>query len=96
MGKNGKMDKFNVEVDTYLSKLAEYKKIDKLMKQYESNIKEYMLKNDMSMYENKIGSVMITHSTTNCLDRSLIENIEQYYNEQPRITMMKSLKPKKN
>ena len=91
-------DKFEAEALVYLSKLEEYKKMDKMMKQYESNIKNYMVKNDMDTYNNELGYISIQYSKINCLNRALIEDIHQYYEETPRITMRKSLhchKPKK-
>ena len=90
-------DKFKRQADDYLSKLEDYKKMDKLMKQYESNIKSYMVKNELETYTNQLGRITIDYVKVNCLNRALIEDITQYYEETSRIMMRKSLnsaKPK--
>lgn len=91
-------EKFEREANEYLSKLLEYKKIDKMMKQYEANLKEYMVKNDIDMFHNDFGRITIDYVKVNCLNRALIDDIKQYYTEQDRIIMRKTLKssrPKK-
>ena len=84
-------DKFKREANEYLSVLEEYKKMDKMMKQYESNIKNYMVDNDVDTYANKHGRITIEHSKRNCLNRALINDISQYYQEISCVTMRKSL-----
>ena len=64
-----------------LSKLEEYKKIDKTMKQYTSNCKEYMLKNCIQDYRNDSGVLFLKTQNRNVLNRELIPDIEQYYEE---------------
>lgn len=85
-------EKFEREANDYLSKLQEYKKLDKLMKQYEANIKEYMLKNDLDIYTNDKGRITLDFVTVNCLNRALINDIEQYYCEEERVIMRKTLR----
>lgn len=92
-------EKFEREANEYLNKLEEYKIIDKTMKQFEANIKDYMVKNDIDIYKNDKGRITIDFVKVNCLNRSLIDDIRQYYSEQDRIFMRKTLKctrPKKN
>ena len=88
-------EKFKREADDYLDKLAEYKMIDKTMKQYEANLKEYMVKNDMDIYTNDKGRITLDYVKVNCLNRALIDDIRQYYSEQDRVVMRKTLKPVK-
>jgi hypothetical protein len=89
-----KMDKFVIQAEEYLSKLEEYKKFDKMMKQYESNIKNYMVENDIDIYKNEKGRITIDYIKVNCLNRALIEDIHQYYEETTRVVMRKTLKTK--
>ncbi len=88
-------EKFKKEATEYLSKMEEYKKLDKMMKQYEANIKEYMLSNDLDIFSNEIGRITIDYVKVNCLDRSLIDDIHQYYKEEHRVIMRKTLKSAK-
>ena len=84
-------EKFMIQADEYLSHLEEYKKIDKMMKQYESNIKSYMVDNDIDVYKNEKGRITIDYVKVNCLNRALIKDIHQYYEEITRITMRKTV-----
>ena len=91
-------EKFEREANDYLEKLASYKMLDKTMKQYEANLKEYMVKNDLDIYTNDKGRITIDYVKVNCLNRALIDDIRQYYAEQDRVIMrktLKSAKPKK-
>ena len=95
---NLNLEKFKKEADDYLNKLESYKMLDKTMKQYEANLKEFMVKNDMEIYTNDKGRITIDYVKVNCLNRALIDDIRQYYHEQDRIIMrktLKSIKPKK-
>lgn len=83
--------KFKREADEYLSLLENYKK----MKQYEANIKHYMVENDLDLYTNDRGRITIDHVKVNCLNRALIEDITQHYEETDRIIMRKTLKSAK-
>ena len=86
------MEKFKKEANEYLAKLEEYKLLDKTMKQYEANIKAFMVDNDLDIYSNEIGRITIDYSKVNRFDRSLIEDIHQYYRETDVIIMRKTLK----
>ena len=88
-------DKFEREANEYLCKLAEYKLLDKTMKQYEANLKEYMVSNDIDVYINDVGRITIDYVKVNCLNRALIDDIKQYYHEQSRVVMRKTLKSSK-
>ena len=88
-------EKFEKEANEYLSKLEEYKKLDKLMKQYESNIKTHMINSDMDVFVNDVGMITISYAKHNMFDRSLIHDIKQYYVEQDRVIMRKTLKANK-
>jgi len=91
-------EKFEREANEYLNKLAEYKMLDKTMKQFEANLKEYMIKNDLDIYTNDVGRITLDYIKVNCLNRALIDDIKQYYSEQDRVIMrktLKSTKPKK-
>lgn len=83
--------KFKAQADEYLSKMEEFKKIEKKMKQFEANIKQYMIDNEVREYKNKIGSFTIVERKVSLLNRALIEDIEQYYTETKRKTMYKSI-----
>ncbi len=87
--------KFKKEADELLSMLGEFKKLERKMKQYEANVKAYMIENDMKFYENATGEITVTHSTRWALDRAKIPDIQQYYDDITCCTMRKSLKPKK-
>ena len=88
-------EKFKRQADLYLSQLEAYKKLDKEMKQYESNIKEYMVKNDLDIYFNDTGRITIDYCKVNCLNRALIDDIKQYYEETTRTIMRKTLNSSK-
>ena len=83
--------KFKTQCDFYLNKLEEFKKTEKKMKQYEANIKQYMINNGVREYSNETGSFTIVSKKVSVLDRSLIEDIEQYYVEMKRKIMYKSV-----
>lgn len=85
-------EKFEKEATEYLSKLEEYKLIDKTMKQFEANIKEYMVQNDIDIFSNDVGRITVDFVKVNCLNRALIEDIKQYYEETTRVVMRKTLK----
>ncbi len=88
-------EKFKRDADIYLSKLEEYKLFDREMKQYESNIKNYMVENDVDVYKNEYGRITIDFISVNCLNRALIDDIKQYYEETTRVMMRKTLKKDK-
>jgi uncharacterized protein YlzI (FlbEa/FlbD family) len=83
--------KFKAQADEYLSKMEEFKKLEKKMKQYEANIKDYMITNKIESYKNEIGSFTIVTRKQSRLDRSLIEDIDKYYREIRMTTMYKSV-----
>ena len=84
-------ERFEAQANEYLEAMEQYKKTEKKMKQYEVNIKEYMVQNDVREYKNEVGSFTIVTKKVSMLNRALIEDIEQYYTETKRITMYKSL-----
>jgi len=90
--KNLNKDKFEREANDYLEKLSAYKALDKTMKQYEANIKEYMVSNDVDIYMNDKGRITIDYVKVNYLNRALINDISQYYTEQDRVIMRKTLR----
>ena len=61
------------------------------MKQYEANIKDYMISNKIKEYSNEAGSFTIISKKVSVLDRSLIEDIDQYYTEKKSKIMYKSI-----
>jgi hypothetical protein len=73
-----------------LSNWKEYKKLDARMKLLDSSTKKYMVDNKMKVYENQYGSLMIVEQNTRVLDRSLIDDIEQYKVDTVRKIMYKS------
>ncbi len=83
--------KFRIQADEYLQKMEEFKKLEKKMKQYEANIKDYMITNNLREYRNEIGSFTIVTKKMNVLNKALIEDIEQYYSETRRTIMYKSI-----
>lgn len=88
-------ERFKKQADEYLSKLEAYKKLDKEMKQYEANIKSYMVANDTEVYKNEYGRIIIDYVKVNCLNRALIDDIRQYYEETTRVYMRKTLNANK-
>jgi hypothetical protein len=72
---------FEKQFIEYSNKFAEYKKLEKLMKQYEANIKNHMIKNKIQTKQNEKLIVAIQPMTRNMLDRSLIDDIHKYYRE---------------
>jgi hypothetical protein len=79
---------FEIKPETNISKekfereaLIMFKKFDKMMKQYTSNCKEYMSKNGLEHYQNEAGFLMLKTQNRNALNRELIPDIEQYYEE---------------
>jgi hypothetical protein len=85
-------EKFKKEAEIYFKQFDEYKRMDKMMKQYEANIKDFMVRNKMSHYEDDYGMVSVMEKTVNRLDRSLIDDIHQYYRETRSIYMYKATK----
>jgi len=83
--------KFNQQATEYLSKMESFKKLEKKMKQYESNIKNYMIDNNIKDFTNEVGSFTIVKKKVSMLNRTLIEDIEQYYEETQRKIMYKSV-----
>lgn len=88
-------EKFKKQANDYLSKLEAYKKLDREMKQYEANIKSYMIDNDIDDYKNEYGRISIDYIKVNCLNRALIDDIKQYYEETTRVYMRKTLNANK-
>ena len=74
-----------------LNQLEEFKKIEKKMKQYEANIKAYMVDNNIDTFKSKQGSFTIITKKVSLLDKNKIEDIEKYYVEQKRVIMYKSI-----
>ncbi len=83
--------KFKSQANEYMAKLEEFKKLEKKMKQYESNIKQFMIDNGISLFETEHGTFSIVARKVNVLNKSLIDDIDQYYEEVKRVIMYKSL-----
>ena len=75
-----------------LKNWTEYKKLDTRMKLLDASVKKYMVENDKQVYENKYGSLCVVSQNRRVLDRSLIEDIEQYKIETEIKIMYKSAK----
>ncbi len=69
---------FEKMTDELLKGWSEYKKLDSRMKLLDESIKKYMIDNDRQFYENEYGALCIVSQNRRVLDRSLIEDIEQY------------------
>lgn len=83
--------KFKSQANEYLAKMEEFKKLEKKMKQWEANIKQYMIENDLREYKSDVGTFTIVERKVSMLNRALIEDIEQYYQETKRKMMYKSI-----
>jgi hypothetical protein len=83
-------DKFNKMADELLSNWSEYKKLDKKMKMLDVSLKKYMVDNNMTHYKNNNGSLTVISQSRQMLNRSLIEDIEQYYEDTDIKIMFKS------
>lgn len=78
------------QMKEYVENYDNYKKLDKMMKQYEANIKEYMKKNEIDILKTEGMVFNLKVAFANILDRTLIPNIRQYYSEQKRYVLSKS------
>lgn len=83
--------KFKSQANEYLAKMEEFKKLEKKMKQWEVNIKQYMVDNDIREFKSDIGTITIVERKVSVLNRALIDDIEQYYQETRRKIMYKSI-----
>lgn len=75
-----------------LKNWTEYKKLDARMKLLDSSVKKYMVKKDMQTYQNKYGALCVVSQNRRVLDRSLIDDIEQYKIDTEFKIMYKSAK----
>lgn len=80
-------EKFEAMATEFLSKLTEYKKLEARMKLLDASCKKYMLDNDMKNFSCESGELTVVQSNRLMLDRSLIDDIEQY-KVPMKITMM--------
>jgi hypothetical protein len=71
-------EKFEQESLILLSRLDEYKALDKMIKQYMANCKEYMTINEIQDYKNEAGTLFLKPQNRNMLNRALIPEIEKY------------------
>jgi hypothetical protein len=71
-------EQFEKMASEMLSHWTEYKKLDARMKLLDASTKKYMIDNKMKVYESKSGEIVIVEQLRRVLDRSLIEDIEQY------------------
>lgn len=71
-------EQFEKMASEMLSHWTEYKKLDARMKLLDASTKKYMIDNKMKVYETKNGEIVIVEQLRRVLDRSLIDDIEQY------------------
>ena len=71
---------------------AEYKKLDTRMKLLDASVKKYLIDNCKIAHENKYGHLSIVTQNRRMLDRSLIDDIEQYKIDTEIKMMYKSAK----
>lgn len=71
-------EQFQIMLKELLSNWKTYKVLDSRMKILDSSIKKYMNDNNLIVSENEYGSVVIINQNRRILDRSLIDDIEQY------------------
>ena len=55
-----------------------YKQLDAKMKLLDASVKKYMVENDKQTHENMYGALYVVSQSRRVLDRTLIEDIEQY------------------
>ncbi len=87
-------ERFEKEANELLNNLEEFKSFERRMKQLESNVKKYMIENEVETFKNEKGYLNISYSTIRLLNRALIEDIDNYYENTERITLRKNLNGK--
>lgn len=75
-----------------LKNWTSYKQLDARMKLLDASVKKYMVDNDKQTYENQYGALCIVSQNRRVLDRSLIDDIEQYKVDAEVKIMYKSAK----
>ena len=75
-----------------LKNWTEYKKLDTRMKLLDASVKKYMTDNDKQTHENQYGALCVVTQNRRMLDRSLIDDIEQYKVDAEVKMMYKSAK----
>lgn len=87
-------DKLQFEklAEELLNNWAEYKKLKSRMELLDSTCKKYMVDNDMNIYGNDKGNLMIVEQGRRILDRTLIDDIEKYKVDAKVKMMFKSMR----
>lgn len=86
------VEQFEQMSEELLKGWTEYKKLDTRMKVLDASVKKYMVDNDKTTYENKYGALCVVCQNRRVLDRSLIDDIEQYKIDTEIKMMYKSAK----
>lgn len=71
-------EQFEQFAEELLKNWQDYKKLDTRMKLLDATVKKYLVDNGKVSYENVYGSVSLITQNRRVLDRSLINDIEQY------------------
>ena len=82
--------KFAEYVEELVSKHEEYNELKKRTDRLNATVKEYMIKNNLDIYTVKSGKVAMLKQKRNVLNRTLIKNIQQYYEKKIVMLLYKS------
>lgn len=73
-------EKFEKNANELLKNWNDYNILKRKIELLDKKCKDYMIENKIDSHENEYGKLVLMEQYRNVLDRSLIEDIEKYYN----------------